>query len=229
MDADLQDDPIEIPRFIETIDQGHDVVSGRKKERHDPIGKRFPSSIFNGLVQLTFGIGIHDINCGFKAYSRRAAGTLDLYGELHRFTPALLYANGFSVTEIVVTHNPREFGESKYGVSRLFKGLLDLATFKLMTKYRARPLHFFRQIALPFGLLGGGILFYPAILWFAGLGPIGNRSLFFVGILFLITATQIIGTGVIAELLQTSRLQETEQYFIEAEHSFPRPQISSRA
>jgi glycosyltransferase involved in cell wall biosynthesis len=220
MDADMQDDPIEIPRFLEAIQQGNDVVSGWKKERHDPIGKRLPSGIFNKMVQLTFGIGIHDINCGFKAYTRRAAKALDLYGELHRFTPALLFANGYSVTEIVVKHNSREYGESKYGYSRLFKGLLDLLSVKLMTKYKARPLHFFGQIALPFGLLGIGILIYLTVLWFAGYGPIGNRPLLLFGILFVITATQLLGIGLTAELLQTNRLSEQDKYVVEAEYGF---------
>lgn len=220
MDADLQDDPCEIARFIEKIEEGYDVVSGWKKTRHDPIGKRFPSMIFNGMVQATFGMGIHDINCGFKAYTRRAAKSLNLYGELHRFTPALAYANGYSVTEIVVKHNAREFGVSKYGFTRMFKGFLDLVTVKLMTKYRARPLHFFALLALPFGILGVGMLTYLTILWFAGLGPIGNRPLLLIGILFIITATQLLGIGLTAELVQTSRLGENDKYVIADELGF---------
>jgi len=221
MDGDFQDDPSEISHFIEKINDGYDVVSGWKKTRNDPISKRFPSYLFNRLVEATFGIGIHDINCGFKAYSRRAAKELDLYGELHRFTPALLHARGYSVTEIVVKHNSREFGKSKYGFSRMFKGFLDLVSVKLMTHYRARPLHFFGMIAFPFGILGIGMIGYLTILWLAGLGPIGNRPLLLIGILFVITATQLIGIGLTAELLQTSRLSEHDKYVVDKEYGFP--------
>jgi glycosyltransferase involved in cell wall biosynthesis len=229
MDADLQDDPAEIPNFIDKIQEGYDVVSGWKKSRNDPIGKRLPSLFFNGMVQATFGMDIHDINCGFKAYSQRAAKALNLYGELHRFTPALLFAKGFSVTEIVVNHNSREFGVSKYGFTRMFKGFLDLITVKLMTRYRARPLHFFALLAMPFGLLGIAMLMYLTILWFAGLGPIGNRPLLLIAILFIITATQLIGIGLTAELVQTSRIQEPDKYVIQGEYGFTRSSSAADA
>jgi hypothetical protein len=181
------------------------------------------------MVQATFGMDIHDINCGFKAYSQRAAKALNLYGELHRFTPALLFAKGFSVTEIVVNHNSREFGVSKYGFTRMFKGFLDLITVKLMTRYRARPLHFFALLAMPFGLLGIAMLMYLTVLWFAGLGPIGNRPLLLIAILFIITATQLIGIGLTAELVQTSRIQEPDKYVIQGEYGFTRSSSAADA
>jgi glycosyltransferase involved in cell wall biosynthesis len=214
MDADLQDDPKELARFLEQIDAGYDVVSGWKQTRRDPIGKTLPSKIFNYLVRKTFKLDLHDINCGYKAYTRTAAQALNLYGELHRFTPALLHGVGFSVKEIPVQHNPRRFGKSKYGAARFIKGLLDLLTVILLTRYQARPLHFFGAAAMVLGGLGGLILSYLTALWFADLGPIGDRPLFFLGILLIMTATQLLGVGLIAELFQTSQLRESGKYSI---------------
>jgi glycosyltransferase involved in cell wall biosynthesis len=214
MDADLQDDPKELLRFLEEIDAGYDVVSGWKQVRNDPISKTLPSKLFNYLIRKTFALDLHDINCGFKAYTRSAARALNLYGELHRFTPALLHAVGFSVKEISVNHNPRRYGASKYGYKRFIKGLLDLVTVVLLTRYQTRPLHFFGGFAMLVGLAGLCMLFYLAILWFMGLGPIGNRPLFFLGILLLTTATQLFGVGLIAELLQTSQLTESGKYVV---------------
>jgi glycosyltransferase involved in cell wall biosynthesis len=214
MDADLQDDPKELLRFLTEIDAGFDVVSGWKQVRNDPISKTLPSKLFNYLIRKTFALDLHDINCGFKAYTRTAARALNLYGELHRFTPALLHAVGFTVKEIPVNHNPRRFGTSKYGFKRFIKGLLDLVTVVLLTRYQTRPLHFFGGFAMLVGFAGFCMLFYLVILWFIGLGPIGNRPLFFLGILLLTTATQLFGVGLIAELLQTSQLTESGKYVV---------------
>ncbi|MEO7322803.1 MAG: glycosyltransferase family 2 protein [Burkholderiales bacterium] len=214
MDADLQDDPNELLRFLEEIDAGYDVVSGWKQVRNDPISKTLPSKMFNYLIRKTFALDLHDINCGFKAYTRAAARALNLYGELHRFTPALLHAVGFSVKEIPVNHNPRRYGTSKYGFKRFIKGLLDLVTVVLLTRYQTRPLHFFGGFAMLVGLAGVSMLLYLVMLWFLGMGPIGNRPLFFLGILLLTTATQLFGVGLIAELLQTSQLTESGKYAV---------------
>ena len=217
MDADLQDDPSEIPNFLSEIEQGYDVVSGWKKIRHDPVGKTLPSKVFNYMLRKTFKLELNDFNCGFKAYTRRAAKSLNLYGELHRFTPALLNSNGYKVGEIPVQHHARAHGVSKYGFSRLFKGLLDMITVKLMTTYGTRPLHFFGMVAIPFGALGGLMLVYLTALWFLGLGPIGNRPLLLIGILFVITATQLIGIGLTAELLQTKGVSERDKYIVDTD------------
>jgi glycosyltransferase involved in cell wall biosynthesis len=214
MDADLQDDPKELPRFFEQIDAGYHVVSGWKQVRNDPFSKTFPSKIFNFLVRKTFKLDLHDINCGFKAYTQDAARALNLYGELHRFTPALLHGMGYSVKEIAVHHNPRKFGRSKYGASRFIKGLFDLITVVLLTRYQSRPLHFFGGGALLLGSAGTLILTYLTALWMLDLGPIGNRPLFFLGILLITTATQLFGVGLIAELLQTNQLREGGKYAI---------------
>ncbi|MEM9682779.1 MAG: glycosyltransferase family 2 protein [Pseudomonadota bacterium] len=223
MDADLQDDPRELPRFLGQIEAGCDVVSGWKQDRQDPIGKTLPSKVFNYMVRRAFDLDLHDINCGFKAYTRAAARALNLYGELHRFTPALLHGLGYSVKEIPVRHNPRRHGRSKYGAARIVKGLFDLVTVILLTRYQARPLHFFGGIALALGLLGGVILSYLTALWVLGMGPIGNRPLFFLGILLITTATQLFGVGLIAELLQTTQLRDSGKYAIREMVGFGEP------
>ncbi len=226
MDADLQDDPKEIPRLLEKLDEGYDIVSGWKKDRQDPIGKRLPSKVFNFVVARAFGLELHDMNCGLKIYRRDAAAHLRIYGELHRFTPAMLYALGFRVAELPVTHHPRLQGKSKYGTARLAKGLLDLVTVILLTRYRARPLHLFGLIGLPLGFIGFLILFYLTVLWFAGLGPIGDRPLLFFGILLILTGTQLLGTGLIAELVLASENNASERYLVADRVGFSPPESS---
>ncbi len=227
MDADLQDDPKEIPRLLDKLDEGYDIVSGWKKDRQDPIGKRLPSKVFNFVVARAFGLELHDMNCGLKIYRRDAAAHLRIYGELHRFTPAMLYALGFRVAELPVTHHPRLQGKSKYGTARLAKGLLDLVTVILLTRYRARPLHLFGLIGLPLGFIGFLILFYLTVLWFAGLGPIGDRPLLFFGILLILTGTQLLGTGLIAELVLASENNASERYLVADRTGFPSPDSST--
>ena len=150
IDADLQDDPAEIPRLIEKIQEGWDVVSGWKKDRKDPISKRLPSKLFNMVTRFLTGIKIHDFNCGLKAYRRKVVKSIDIYGGLHRYIPAIAGQKGFSITEIAVNHRPREFGETKYGKNRLFHGFFDLFTMLFTGKYFDRPLHFFGSIGLVF-------------------------------------------------------------------------------
>jgi glycosyltransferase involved in cell wall biosynthesis len=215
MDADLQDDPKEIPRFLAKLDEGYDVVSGWKQTRHDPIGKTLPSKVFNRMTAKLFDVDLHDINCGFKAYTRRAAQHLNLYGELHRFTPALLHAAGYRVTEIAVEHHPRMHGVSKYGPMRMIKGLLDIATVKLVTRYQSRPLHFFAMLGLPLLLVGLGFISYLSTLWMLDMGPIGNRPLLLIGVLFVVTGTQVLGVGLVAELLQAAGLRERDKYVVD--------------
>ena len=150
IDADLQDDPCEIPRLVEKIQEGWDVVSGWKKDRKDPISKRLPSKLFNMVTRFLTGIKIHDFNCGLKAYRRKVVKSIDIYGGLHRYIPAIAGQKGFSITEIAVNHRPREFGETKYGGNRLFHGFFDLFTMLFTGKYFDRPLHFFGSIGLVF-------------------------------------------------------------------------------
>ena len=139
MDADLQDDPDEISRFLATLDQGYDLVSGWKKERHDPLSKTLPSRLFNKVTARISGVGLNDFNCGFKAYRREIFDSIELYGELHRYVPVLANALGYRIAEIPVRHHPRRFGSSKYGVARYLRGFLDLLTVILITRFAYRP------------------------------------------------------------------------------------------
>lgn len=214
MDADLQDDPDEIPRFLQAIDEGYDVVSGWKKRRHDPWHKTLPSKLFNAVVGRVFGLRLHDYNCGFKAYRRSVLENLNLYGELHRFTPALLHSLGYAVTELAVTHHPRRHGQSKYGLSRLLKGMIDLVTVLLTTRFRTRPAHLFAYIGLPIAAVGFLALAYLSVLWLIGAGPIGDRPLLLFGIMCVLFGTQIGMTGFIAEIVCSTRLSEEDKYLV---------------
>ena len=150
IDADLQDDPAEIPGLILKVQEGWDVVSGWKKDRKDPATKRIPSKLFNFITRILTGIKIHDFNCGLKAYRRKVIKAVDIYGGMHRYIPALAGEKGFSITESEVNHRPREFGKTKYGGNRFFHGFFDLFTMLFTSKYFNRPLHFFGSVGLFF-------------------------------------------------------------------------------
>jgi len=201
MDADLQDDPSEIPKFLEKIEQGYDVVSGWKSNRQDPLSKTLPSKLFNKMTAKLTGIPLHDFNCGFKAYRKEVLDGIKIYGELHRYIPVLAQELGYTNTEVSVKHNKREFGVSKYGWERYTRGLVDLLTVLATTRYLTKPGHLFGGLGVGAGLSGTLILGYLGILWFMGLGPIGTRPLFFIGILLVILSIQMISLGVLAELI----------------------------
>lgn len=200
MDGDMQDDPAEIPRFLEAMERGFDLVSGWKQVRHDPLGKTLPSKLFNWVTAAVTGIRIHDFNCGFKAYDRRVFDHVILYGELHRFVPALAHSEGYRVAEIAVTHHPRRFGRSKYGLKRLFKGFLDLLTVLTVTRFRRRPGHLFGSLGLTMGLIGASMLAYLTVIWFQG-QSIGDRPLLIISALFIIVGVQLVVFGMVAELI----------------------------
>lgn len=202
MDADLQDDPAEMAKFLARLDEGFDVVSGWKQRRQDPLDKTAPSKIFNAVVSRVSGVRLNDFNCGFKAYRAEALDDLALYGELHRFIPVLLHWRGFRIGEVAVNHRARRFGRSKFGASRLFKGALDLATVILNTRYQTRPLHVFGLAGAVLGACGFLILSYLTVLWFAGAGPIGDRPLFFLGILLAVSSLQFFTVGLLGEFIQ---------------------------
>ena len=201
MDADLQDDPAEVPNFLEKIAEGFDCISGWKQLRQDPLGKTLPSRVFNWATRAASGVQLHDFNCGFKAYRAEALAELNLYGELHRYIPVLLDANGFTIAEIPVKHHRRTHGVSKYGWKRLFKGGIDLMTVIVLTRFLRRPAHFFGGFGLVSGIAGFCILAGLSLQKIFFNVGIGNRPLFFLGILLLLLGVQLISTGLIGELI----------------------------
>jgi glycosyltransferase involved in cell wall biosynthesis len=201
MDADLQDDPAEIPRFLAKLDEGFDLVSGWKQRRQDPLGKTLPSKFFNSTVRAVSGVPLHDFNCGFKAYRRDVTQSIRLYGELHRFTPVLANAEGFRVGELPVRHHPRRWGTSKYGWSRLVKGFLDLLTVTFLTEYRQRPMHVLGMPGLAALAVGGFLgLWLTAEKLLTG-AAIGNRPLLLLSVLLVLIGAQFFGLGLLGELL----------------------------
>lgn len=214
MDADLQDDPDEIPRFIEAIESGYHLVTGWKKERHDPSTRLIASRVANTATAWLSGVRVHDMNCGFKAYRREVAKSISLYGELHRFVPALAAARGFKVGEIAVRHHPRKHGRSRYGLERLPRGFFDLLTVLFLTSYSARPLHLFGGAGMVFGGLGFMALAYLTALWFLGLGPIGTRPLFMGGIMLMILGAQLLSLGLLGELVTSMSARPEDRYVV---------------
>jgi len=183
MDADLQDDPKEIPALVKKIKEGWDIVSGWKKVRHDPVlTKNLPSKFFNFVTRKLSGINIHDMNCGLKAYRKEVCRDVTVYGELHRYIPVLAKDFGYTTTEIPVTHHKRKYGKTKFGLSRFVKGFLDLLTIVFNSKYGKRPLHLFG--ALGTVCFAGGFIVnsYLTILWFFYNIWLGNRPLLFLGV-----------------------------------------------
>jgi len=213
MDADLQDDPAEIPALRRRILEGFDLVSGWKKVRRDPLSKTVPSRFFNFVTRVMTGIPLHDFNCGLKAYRRDVIRTIHVYGELHRYIPVLAHWEGFRVGELVVRHRSRRFGKTKFGVARFWKGFLDLLTALFTTRYVRRPLHlfgFWGMVAFVIGLL---IDAWLVVEWYLGRTALGNRPLFLLGILLMIVGIQFISIGLLGELI-TRGQQSREQYVI---------------
>ena len=217
MDADLQDDPEEITRFIETLDRGYDLVSGWKKERHDPLNKTVPSRLFNKVTATISGVRLNDFNCGFKAYRREIFDAIQLYGELHRYVPVLANALGYRIAEIPVRHHARRFGASKYGVARYLRGFLDLLTVVLITRFAYRPGHLFGGIGSLLAASGGLALAYLIGLKVLTGASIGNRPLLLLGVLAVIVGVQLILFGMLAELIihRTQRPVETRHLVAE--------------
>lgn len=239
IDADLQDDPAEIPKLLAKLesDSGgrpYDVVSGWKKDRHDPWHKRWPSLVFNWLVSRLMKVKLHDHNCGLKAYRREALAEVRLYGELHRFVPVLAAARGFRATEVVVNHRPREHGVSKYGASRILKGLLDLVTVKFLTGYGDRPQHVLGGLGLVSFAAGSVGLLYLAIRWVVsrvtpGLDPLHlheTASLFYSLALCLV-GSQFMSVGLLGAMITASRSRDRPRYSIAEQTSHP-PQKSTQ-
>jgi dolichol-phosphate mannosyltransferase len=218
MDADLQDDPDEIPRFLDALDAGYDVVSGWKKERHDPVSKTLPSKLFNRVTAAISGIRLHDFNCGFKAYRREIFDSVDLYGELHRYVPVLAGSLGYRVGEIAVRHHARQYGKSKYGVARFLRGFLDLLTVVMITRFAYRPAHLFGGIGSLFLLGGGGALAYLTGLKLLTGASIGTRPLLLLGVLAVIIGIQLILFGMLAELIISRTQRPVEMRNLVRQH-----------
>ena len=204
MDADLQDDPAEIPRFLEALASGADLVTGWKRKRLDPWFKVASSRFFNFVVSLAAGLWLHDYNCGFKAYRREVIEEITLYGELHRYIPFLANARGFAVQEIVVQHHARKSGRSKYGWDRYFRGFFDLFTVIMLTRFGRRPLHLFGSIGLVLFVVGLLINLWLTWIWLWG-ASIGQRPLLFLGVLLMVVGVQIFTIGLIGEMINSLR------------------------
>ncbi len=214
MDGDLQDEPDEIPRFLEKLESENlDLVSGWKEQRQDPASKRYPSRLFNWVTRKLASVDLHDFNCGFKAYRREVLDEIALYGELHRYIPVLASRRGFTLGELSVVHHPREHGTSKYGWDRYYKGLLDLITVLFITKYTRRPLHLFGMIGLSSLFVGLGINLYLAILWLSG-QTLSNRPLLLLGILLMLLGIQVLTTGLIGEMITFKNFNRTDTYSV---------------
>jgi len=213
MDADLQDDPREIPNFIKKLDEGYDIVLGWRFKRRDSVSKTLPSKLFNSLTSLLTTIKIHDFNCGFKACKREVVENINIYGELHRYIPVLAHWKGYRVGEIKVRHCLRGGGSSKYGLERLFRGFTDLLTVLFLTRYAKRPLHLFGAVGVLFFSIGVIINFYLLLLKILGHG-IGERPLLFLGVLLTVIGFQIISTGLIGEMIVAMKSKSDEDYVI---------------
>jgi len=209
MDADLQDDPAEIPNLIAKLDEGYDIVSGWKCDRQDPIVRRFVSRIYNTATRLATGVRLHDMNCGLKAYRAEVFEHVRLYGERHRFVPVLAHHQGFSVTELPVNHRPRLNGRSRFGIERYLRSPFDLLTIVFMGRYRYRPLHLFGGVGLCASLAGTAILLYLTVEKIGGAG-IGKRPLLLLGVLLVVVGVQFLSLGLIGEML-TSQHEEKAQ------------------
>jgi glycosyltransferase involved in cell wall biosynthesis len=230
LDADLQDDPAMIPDFVDRIEAGADLVSGWKKRRHDPLGKTAPSKVFNWVVRRVSGVQLRDFNCGFKAYRIECIRELAVYGGFHRFLPVLAGWKGFRVEQLVVQHRARQHGESKFGVGRFFDGFLDLLTVLMVTRYRTRPLHLFGLLGASMGAAGLLLLVYLTVLWFLG-EPIGNRPLLTLGVLLTLAAIQLVGVGLVSELLVRTTITPHEVFSIKSTRGFgdDPPRVSERS
>ncbi len=204
MDADLQDDPEEIPALLAKIDAGFDLVTGWRAQRHDRFVKKFTSRLYNRVTSTLTGLRLHDFNCGLKAFRREVIEDLALYGELHRYIPPLAHWKGYRVAEIRVRHHPRAFGKSKFGAYRFFAGFMDLLTVMFMTRYSKKPLHLFGGVGLVLFLAGLLINGYLVALNLLGMDFIRVRPLLFFGVLLMLVGFQLLSIGLLAELMTAS-------------------------
>lgn len=206
IDADLQDDPAEIPRLLAKLDEGYDLVSGWKCTRRDPLPRRIFSRVYNAVTAIVTGVRLHDMNCGLKVYRAEVLRNVQLYGDMHRFIPVLAHHLGYRTAELPVNHRERAFGQSRYGLERYTRGFFDLLTVAYLGRYRYRPLHFFGGIGMLLGALGSVVLLYLTAIKIGG-APIGGRPLLMLGVVLVVVGVQFVSLGLVGELL-TSQHQE---------------------
>ncbi len=209
MDADLQDDPAEIPALMDKLEEGYDLVSGWKQRRKDSLVKNQTSKVFNWFTARMCGLRLHDFNCGLKAYRRAVTQRVRLYGDMHRYVPALAHLDGFRVTELPVRHAARKYGKTKYGMARFVNGFLDLLTVYFLHARRTSPLHFFGRLGLACLAIGGGISLYFMVWWLLGHG-LRVRPILVLGLVLVVMALQFVSLGLIAEMIVAGRRPETE-------------------
>jgi len=200
LDADLQDDPAEVPRMLKKLDEGSDLVVGWRRVRHDGVDKTLPSKVFNAVVSRWSGVALHDFNCGFKVYRREVLEGLPLYSDMHRFLPVLAAKEGFRVAELPVEHHPRHAGVSKYGIGRTLRGLLDFISVLFLTAYLARPMHFFGTFGIISIFLSGLVALWAILLKFAGTNFV-NTPLPLLAVFLFILGIQFVLLGLLAEML----------------------------
>lgn len=213
LDADLQDDPAEIPAMVELLEEGYDLVSGWKQERRDPVSKTVPSRFFNLITRTLSGIPLHDFNCGLKAYRREVVKSVHLYGELHRYVPLLAKWRGYDrITEKPVEHHPRKHGRTKFGFERFLRGFLDLVSVIFTTRFAARPMHFFGSIGSVSFTLGFFICLWLSIDKLVFGHPIGDRPMLLFGLLMILFGAQMFTTGLLGEMMVRPRMERTDSY-----------------
>ena len=207
IDADLQDDPGEIPRLLAKLDEGFDLVTGWKTKRRDPWLRRALSRLFNAATSRVSGLRLHDLNCGLKAYRAETLEGLRIYGELHRFLPVLAHYRGFRVAELPVNHRPRAHGRSRYGPERYLRGFFDLLTVTFIGRYRYRPLHLFGGLGLLLSAVGFVVLLYLTVLKATG-EAIGHRPLLLLGVLLVVVGLQFFSLGLLSEMVTSQHVEE---------------------
>jgi glycosyltransferase involved in cell wall biosynthesis len=218
LDADLQDDPAEIPGLIALLEKGYDLVSGWKKKRQDPLSKTIPSRFFNFVTRKLSGIPLHDFNCGLKAYRQEVVKAVRVYGELHRYIPLLAYWEGFSrITEKPVHHRPRKYGRTKFGLERFVRGFLDLITVLFLTRFMSQPMHFFGTLGVMAFLAGFAISLWLTLEKLVWNQPLTNRPLLLLGVLMILVGVQMFTTGLLGELIIRERMERAPLYQIAEE------------
>jgi glycosyltransferase involved in cell wall biosynthesis len=209
MDADLQDDSVEIGPLLRKIEEGNDLVSGWKQKRKDPIMKTIPSKLFNAVTAAISGVSLHDMNCGLKAYRADVVKTVKLRGELHRFIPVLAHWSGFRVSELRTVHHPRLHGKTKFGAARFVNGFLDLLAVMFMTTQSTRPLHLFGRLGILVAMLGGAATVWASWPWLLG-EPVRVRPMLVFGLVLIVLGIQFLSLGFLGELIAGTRYQEPD-------------------